>query len=234
MALPKLETPTFKMNIPSTGAKVEYRPFLVKEEKILLMLSDDSSSRDKLSLMKKLVTTCIQSEIDFDELTTYDIEYIFIQLRAKSVGEGVSISGTCEDCGEKTPVTIDLEKDVVVKNLKNTKDGVSIKLNETVGITLKYPKFSDIGENLFEEEEDMTSILLKCIDTIYDDKTVYNCKDYTKKELKDFLSSFTMKNIEEMQSFFNEMPRISCETKYKCVSCKKDQKIEIEGLANFF
>lgn len=236
MGLPKLETPTYKMKVPSTGQSITFRPFLVKEEKLLLMLGEGASQKERFDMVKELITACVQNELNFSTLTTFDVEYIFIQLRSKSVGQDVNLVLKCKECNEKCPVTIDLDKDISIENLKaKTQGKFTIPITNTVGITLKYPSFDELSESTGEaDESDTRKILVKCVDTIYDDKTVYNPSDYTEKELEDFLGNLSMKELIKIKEFFDGMPKVKCALDFKCPKCNKVNKSNIDGIMNFF
>lgn len=238
MSLPKLESPTFKMKLPSSGETISYRPFLVKEEKLLLMLGEEESSdSSKIELVKELITTCVKTEIDFNKLTTYDIEYIFLNLRSKSVGQDIELALSCSKCETKCPVTLDLDKDVFIENLKESKkeENYIIKIDNSIGLKMKHPAFSDIDSfTSINDDGDIISILGKCVESIYDDKTVYNIQDYTEKEVKEFLQSLSMKDIEKMKKFFDSIPRVKSKITFTCPSCGNEEETVVDGIGNFF
>jgi len=237
MSLPKLETPTFKIKVPSTSQSITFRPFLVKEEKLLLMLTDDSSSSEKFKLIRDLITTCAQDEFDFSKLTTFDIEYIFISLRSKSVGQEVSLNVKCSECETQCPISIDLDQDIFVDNLNksNKNKKFTVPITNTVGMTLRYPFFEDLGkDSISEDNVDVMSILAKSIESIYDDKTVYDPNDYTLDEIKEFINNLSMKDLEKVKEFFDNTPKVKCKIDFTCPSCKHENKRDLDGLVNFF
>jgi len=228
MSLPKLETPTYKTKIPSTDKLIEFRPFLVKEEKLLLMASE-GKNKDSNEIAKRLLKSCILTEINIEDLTTFDVEFLFLELRSKSVGAEVSLMIGCEKCSEKSSVEINLEEDVYVEGkLKDIE--MKIPVSNTVGIEMKCPTIDDL-DGTSNEPIDM---IMSCIKSVYDDKSVYNVSDYTKKELREFVDSLSMKDIQKIQNFFESLPKVKCKTKFKCASCGTDNNFDIEGLSNFF
>lgn len=240
MSLPKLETPVFKLKLPSTGEIISYRPFLVKEEKLLLMMTEGTSNKERIDFIKQLITSCIKTEINFDALTVFDIEYIFINLRSKSVGQEVSLMAKCSKCNHQSPISLDLDSDISIENLgdkKKNKDKFTIKLGNNVGMILKYPSFSDIGESILSDDAgdiDTKEVLIKCIDSIYDNTTVYKLEDYTKEEVIEFIESLSIKDLEGIKKFFLEMPKVKCKTNFVCSECKEENNLDVEGIASFF
>lgn len=212
-----------------------FRPFLVKEEKLLLMMGEDASQKERFEMVRNLLKTCIQTEFDFANLTTFDVEYMFIQLRSKSVGQDVNLFMKCNHCGERCPVIVDLDKDISIENLSQvkTKGKFTVNITNTVGVTLKYPSFDQLSD-LDAEQSETKTVLLKCIDSIFDDKTVYNPSDYTEKELDDFLGNLSMKDLLKIKEFFDKMPKVKCNLDFLCSSCNKENKSNIDGIMNFF
>lgn len=237
MSLPKLETPTFKLKVPSTGKSITYRPFLVKEEKLMLMLNQDrnASGEEIADIIKNVITTCVLSEINVDELTMFDMEYIFICLRAKSVGEEIDLMLKCSECGNGTAGSINLDKDVFIENLNNKLDkkDFTLKLSDDVGLILRYPKIEDIAQDI-DEKENSYRLLRSCIESVYDSKTVYNLSEYTEKEVKEFLSNMSVRDTEKIAGFLNKMPKVKCKAAFTCGHCSKENTLEIEGLSSFF
>ena len=230
MALPKLETPTYKVKIPSTGKQVTYRPFLVKEEKLLLMLGEGKDTKQAIDLVTQLLNSCVQTKIDVNELTTFDLEYLFLNLRAKSVGEEVSIMVPCDECKEKCPVDINLDEDVYIEG-KDIKDiNFTIPLTETVGLEMKFPSVSALST---VDESDPMGIIIKCIKSIYDETTVHNLEDYTEDEVKEFVNSLGVRDVQKLQEFFEEVPKVKCKVKFTCPHCGHENEFSLEGLANF-
>jgi len=236
MALPKLDTPIYKLKIPSTGKIVSYRPFLVKEQKLLLMAMEDEEGKSQSDAIQQVINNCVLDEIEPKALPLYDIEYIFLQLRAKSIGEEVELTYTCPNDKNKIKFNVDLSK-VEVKFNKAHKN--KLKLTKEVGIVLKDPTIdmlADFGkldtENI--QFDELLSIMISCIDSIYDTESVHDPKDYTKEELEEFLSDLWQMQFEEFQQFFETLPKAYKDVTIKCDKCDTTIEHRIEGMANFF
>jgi len=238
MALPKLDVPIYDLELPSTGKKLRYRPFLVKEQKLLFMASEGQDPAEMVTAMRQILTNCCVDEINVEEIPLFDIEYLFLQLRSKSVGEISTIRFPCRNeekkCDEVIEVEIDLSKIKVHKNKKHDKQ---IKLTDTLGLMMKYPKIELLSslENLAANNMDeVIKIISQCIDNIYDADTIYSTKDHTEEELEEFLLDMTQDQFEKVQLFFETMPKLSKTIKYECKKCKFKDSIELEGLQSFF
>jgi len=229
MALPKIDTPTFMLDLPSTKKAIKYRPFTVKEEKILLTALQSGESREINEAIKQIISNCIVSnDVDINNLTNYDAEYIFLNLRSKSVSNVVNINVTDPDDEQQYETEIDLDK-IEVQFDKEHK--YEIVLNEQITLMMKDPTFEMIS-NI--ESDNLNDIIIACIDKVLvGDDEVILMKDHTKKEQSDFIDSFSSKNALDVQKFFTTVPRLKHTVSYKN-SEKKTKKIEVEGLANFF
>lgn len=228
MPLPKLETPTYTLQIPSTKETIEFRPFLVKEEKILIQAQEGGDEKDIIRAIKNIVRVCTFEKINVDELTTYDLEYIFLQLRARSIGETVEFKLKCLECEKYNTITLDITKaEVVFPQIEVDK---KISLSESVGVILKHISVKDIDI----ESNNITSLLIASIDSIYDDETVYPAKDCTKKELEEFVDSLSHSNLEKIQEFVQNQPKLKQTIRYKCEHCGHENEIVLSGLADFF
>lgn len=233
MALPLLITPEFTTKIPSTGKEIEYRPFLVKEEKILFMALESGDQKDIIKAVKNILKSCILSDVDIKNLTYFDLEYLFLQLRGKSVGEVLEfkIGHTDNDeCDYKTDVSINLEE-IDVEGLENIVD--KIQINDELGIKIKYPGIDNFGQ--IDQKNDLDSIMdliCSCVEYVYDQEEVY--QDFTMKEMKEFIEQLSSKQFEKLMNFFNNMPRLRKEVKFKCEKCGKEETVVLEGLQDFF
>jgi len=234
MALPKLETPTYETTIPSTGKTIEYRPFLVKEEKILMMAQESQDTAQAIGALKKIISSCTFGKVDPNELTTYDAEFLFLQLRIKSVGETVEFQIKCSDpdCDGMTDVIVDLTQVDVI--MPEEPPVTNIKLNDNIGMTLKEVTLKDAIGLSGKEMEDITGLVATVIDTIYDDEKVYNVKDVPKKELATFIDSLNHNQLELVTEFIQKQPQIKKEIRYTCVKCGKENVIVLSGLQDFF
>lgn len=239
MALPKLETPVYETVIPSTGKTIEYRPFLVKEEKILMMAQESRDPAQAITALKRIIKACTFDKVDPNALTTYDAEFLFLQLRIKSVGETADFQLPCEGCQQLQDVKVDLTS-VEVKHPKE-KPETNIKLNETVGITLKSLTLNDAIGMKPEEMEDISAMVAVVIDTIYDEDNVYKASDCSNKELKEFVDQLSHSQLEKIQTFLVSQPAIEKDVTFGCTNKPKDKDcsgckttVTLKGLADFF
>lgn len=237
MALPVIATPTYEMVIPSSKKKVKFRPFLVKEEKALLIAQQSEDSETMMNTLKSIITSCVIDKIDVDKLATFDIEYIFTQLRAKSVGEYSDLVFNCLECNDpkaKMPVKIDLTA-LEVQFDANHKD--TIELFDGIGVKMKYPSLSSINrlKNLdVTNIDDVFNIIIECVDFVYDAEQVYPAADQTKEELEQFINNLTQDQFEKIQNFFETMPRLEKTIEFDCPVCKHHHTHTIRGLDSFF
>jgi hypothetical protein len=232
MPLPKISQPVFQLTLPSSGKVVHYRPFTVREEKILMMAQESGEKRDIINSYKQLINNCSVDPVDVDRLASFDLEYFFIQLRAKSVSNIAKIQVKDPDDGELYEVEVNLDKIEIVKNAQTSNN---VKLTDTIGIILKYPTFNVLASiNDAEDKMDTTlSILRGCIDQVYEGEEVHDTANYSIKEMDEFLLSLNKSQVEEIQKFFEAMPKLVYKAKY--FNSKKELKeLTIEGLDNFF
>ena len=237
MALPKLTTPTYELEIPSTDEKISYRPFLVKEEKILLMAMESGKSEDIINSVKTIVSECTFNKLNVETLPMFDVEYLFLNVRAKSVGEISKIKILCPD-DNKTYVTteVDLTKVNVEIGENHTN---KIELQDEMGIIMTYPtleSFREIGLDAKIKAENMLDLIGACILQIYEQngEKVYDAKDQTKKELNEFVESMNTKQFQDVQKFFDSMPKLKHTIKVKNPKTKKSSDVKLTGLNDFF
>jgi len=236
MALPKLTTPTYELEVPSTDEKVQYRPFLVKEEKILLIAMESGKSEDILEAVKQIVSSCTFDKLDLGRMPMFDVEYIFLNIRAKSVGEISKLKLLCPDDG-KTYVEVEINLDeirVQVDEGHNNK----IELENKMGMIMTYPNidaFKNSGITTINASN-MLDVIGTCILQIYenDGEKVYSAQDQTKKELSDFIESLQSKHFKKVQEFFDTMPKLRHTVKVKNPKTKKESEIVLAGLNDFF
>jgi hypothetical protein len=240
MALPIMSTPTYTMNVPSTGQSVRYRPFLVKEEKALLIAQQSEEMITMVQTLKGVVKSCILDEIDIEKLATFDLEYMFVQIRGKSVGETVDLVFPCdEDHGEQnakatSKVTIDLNTLVVEKEEGHTN---KIELFNNVGVVMKYPTIDVLKKLEGIQTDDLDKvfdIVALSIDFIYDGDEIYHAKEQTHAELLQFVNNLNSQQFLKIQNFFVTMPKIKKEIQYDCPVCGKHHVKMLEGLQSFF
>jgi len=236
MALPKLDVPIYEMTVPSTDEKIKYRPFLVKEEKILLIAMESGENKDIIQGVKQIVSECIFNKLKIGNLPMFDIEYMFLRIRAKSVGEVSKLKVLCPD-DKKTyaNVEIDLtEVEVQVDDSHNNK----IELSDEMGVIMKYPSidlFSKAGIADINADN-MIDVVATCIAQIYDKKgeEVFDSKDSTKKELVDFVEQLNTTQFQDIQKFFDTMPKLTHTVTVKNPKTKKESKVTLSGLNDFF
>jgi len=239
MPLPKISTPTYELELPSTGKKIRYRPFLVREEKILIMALESEDTKQISNAIVQILSDCIATKtVKVSELSTFDIEYLFLNVRAKSVGETVEVNVTCPDDGE-TQVQMEINIDDI-KVQKDPNHSNIIKLDENLSMKLKYPSLEQFVENNFEVNESDSdvnkslSMIISCIDMVYDQEESWSASDCTKKELEDFVEQMNTKQFKEIENFFVTMPKLSHTIKVKNPNTKVESEVVLEGLASFF
>jgi len=239
MPLPKISTPTYELELPSTGKKIRYRPFLVREEKILIMALESEDTKQISSAIVQILSDCIATKtVKVSELSTFDIEYLFLNVRAKSVGETVEVNVTCPDDGE-TQVQMEINIDDI-KVQKDPNHSNIIKLDDSLSMKLKYPSLEQFVENNFEVNETDSdvnkslSMITSCIDMVYDEEESWSAADCTKKELEEFVEQMNTKQFKEIETFFVTMPKLSHTIKVKNPNTKVESEVVLEGLASFF
>ena len=236
MALPKLTTPTYELEIPSTDEKIKYRPFLVKEEKILMMAMESKNDSEVVRAVKDIVSECTFNKVPIDVMPMFDIEYIFLNIRAKSVGEVSKLNILCPD-DKKTYAKVDLDLNEVKVQVGDDHTN-KIELGNGMGMIMKYPtidSFKDSGIKTINATN-MLEVISTCILQIYEDegKKVYNSKDQTQKELTDFIEQLNTKQFKDVQKFFDTMPKLKHEITVKNPKTKIESKKTLSGLNDFF
>jgi len=239
MPLPKISTPTYELELPSTGKKIRYRPFLVREEKILIMALESEDTKQISNAIVQILSDCIATKtVKVSELSTFDIEYLFLNVRAKSVGETVEVNVTCPDDGE-TQVQMEINIDDI-KVQKDPNHSNIVKIDDRLSMKLKYPSLEQFVENNFEVNETDSdvnkslSMITSCIDMVYDQEESWSAADCTKKELEEFVEQMNTKQFKEIENFFVTMPKLSHTIKVKNPNTKIESDIVLEGLASFF
>jgi len=233
MTLPVINTPTYELTVPSTKDTLVYRPFLVKEEKILLMAMEEDSETQLNRALKQVVNNCTFQKVKVDKLPLFDLEYIFLRIRAKSVGEVAKLSLLCEDDGETyVPIEIDLESiEVEFQEGHNTK----IEITDDIGIVMSYPTFEYLDFSVEGSDiNKLFDIIASSINQIFEGETVYERTDFNKKELKTFLESLTSEQFKKVQNFFETMPRLRHTLEIENPKTKVTNTVVLEGLNSFF
>ena len=232
MPLPKINQPLFDVTIPSTQQKVMFRPFLVKEEKLLLIAQQSGVDTDIIRAIKQVLQLCIQDKLDIDSLTTFDLEYLFLKLRAKSVNNIVKLAYRDNEDDELYEFELDLDK---IEMTFSEENNSKIKINDNVGMTMRYPSAS-ITDRLPEfdsEVELITFFIRNCIDTIFDEENVYIAGEYSEEEIDEFLDSLDVNTFDKIRKFFESMPRLYHKIEYTNKMGSK-RKIELTNLKDFF
>src|SRR6056300_1663793 len=237
MTLPTLETQTYELTLPSADVKVKYRPFLVKEEKILLQAMESEKQEEIIQALKDIVSACTYGKINADELPTFDLEYIFLQIRAKSVGEVAKLKILCPD-DKKTyaDVDIDLTKIDVQVDDKHT-NNIIVDDNKKIGIIMKYPTLGSVDPSLDftkEQTNKIFQLIANSIYQIYEGDKVYSTSDYTKEDLNKFIESLSAKTFTDIQNFYNTMPKLIHEIEVENPKTKVKSKVTLQGLTDFF
>lgn len=235
MPLPTLESPKYVLTIPSTGRSIEYRPFLVKEEKILLLAQESNNPKEIMSAIKDIIRACTFESVKPQELTSFDLEYIFLKLRAKSVGEISNIKCKCDHCEKYNELSINLD-DIEVSWPKD-KVSNKIMLTDKIGVVLRYMRVDDMTGIINKTEVDMdtiTSMLIASIESIFDDSGVYKAEDTPREELLTFINSLSRAQLGKIEEYISNSPKLQHTIKFDCFDCKKANDITISGVQSFF
>lgn len=238
MGLPKLESVIYDLTVPSTGQNVQFRPFVVKEEKVLLTALESNDATQISRAMRNIVKTCTFEKVEVEKLAMFDLEYIFLKLRAKSVGEVANIGIKCNntDCGHMNPVEVNIDQIEISGNptLEET-----IQLTDTIGVTVKAPTVERTetllkGSQISSEIDLVISLIIASIVSIYDAEKVYPAVDSTPEELNEFIDSLNKEQFSKLQNFFENFPKLKKDIAFTCTQCEKEQTQNLEGLTDFF
>lgn len=234
MMLPIIATPKYEMIVPSTGEAITYRPYLVREEKVLLIALESQDDTAIENAVESVLKACIESKIDIKSLTTFDIEFMFVTLRSKSVGEGIKVGIKCESCEESNEIKIELEK-VIVTNLEDEVDK-HIKLSDDMSIDVRWPTNKDRLSNKQRETQTdaIINMLAKCIATVYHGEDIHNMKDVTHKEATSFIESLSTDNFQSIMAVMDKAPVLHYDLEFKCKACGHENVRELNGLVDFF
>ena len=236
MPLPKISTPTYELTVPSTGKNIKFRPFLVKEEKILIIAMESQSDQQIAQAVNDVLSNCILTRgVKIDDLSTFDIEYLFLNIRGKSVGETVDVMITCPDDNEtKVPVQINLDDIQIVKNDNHQRD---IPLDDNLTMRMKYPAMGEFVKNNFSVDmqvDDTFDLVCSCIEQVFSEEESWAASDCTKKELHEFLEQLDSSQFKKIEQFFETMPKLSHTLNVTNPNTKVVNKIKLEGLNAFF
>lgn len=245
MALPQVSTPTYELTIPSSGETVSYRPFLVKEEKTLLMAMESKDTTAMSKAMQDIITSCTDGEVSPKDLAPYDLEYFFLQLRGRSVGEVIEVNAPrppnfaacCEKATEEDICKISINIDEITVDTSKIKPS-EIEISDTIGVKMKFPeldaiqKYSTVEGEL--QAENIFKLIIDCIEYISDGDEIYQAKDHTKKELNVFLESLSTGQFNSIREFFESMPRLTHDVDWTCLHCNKKKTLTLMGIDAFF
>ena len=238
MPLPTISTPTYELTLPSSNRKIKYRPFLVKEEKILIIAMESQDVKQIARAVKDVLSKCIMTKgTKVEKLSTFDIEYLFLNIRGKSVGEHIEVMVTCPDDGKtQVPMSINID-DINVQTDEN--HTIDIKLDNTYSLRMKYPSLDEFIKNNFDNVSDMNvddtfDLISSCIDQVYSEEESWSHQDCTKKELSDFVESLNSSQFKKVENFFTTMPKLSHLVKVTNPNTNVESEIKLEGLQSFF
>lgn len=237
MPLPKIATPTYELVLPSSGRKIKYRPFLVKEEKILIIALESQDQKQIATAVKSILSSCILTKgTKVDKLSTFDIEYLFLNVRGKSVGEQIEVMVTCPDDGKtQVPMSINIDSIKVQKSENHNSD---IKLDDTYTLRMRYPSLNEFIKSNFNAEDikvdDTFDLIASCVDQVYSEEESWTQQDCTKKELTNFIEQLNSSQFKEIEKFFDTMPKLAHKVKVKNPNTNVESEIVIEGLQSFF
>lgn len=229
MNLPILETPTYTLNLPSTGEKIKYRPFLVKEYKNLLTALD-SDNEEILRIVSELVDVCTFNKLKIETLANFDIEYLFLNIRAKSIGETTKLSMACANCESPVDFEMDITKLEIKKDPEHTN---KIMITDTMGVEMRYPKFEEMLE-IYQnfKSDNIVSLVCNCINNVYTEEKIYD--EFSREEVEEWVSGFSKAQFDKLEGFFLTMPKVTRHIESDCPSCGHKNTVDLEGLQNFF
>jgi len=243
MPLPKIEFPIFELNLPSTGQAIKYRPFLVKEQKILMLAMEGESEKEISNAIKQIINNCSIDEIDVQKMPTFDLEYFFTRLRAKSISEKVELimrhpNGKNKkniECNHETRVNLDL-MELSVSNKEGHTDKIVLDEKSGIGVKMKYPTMNYVeGADQTKTQMELATLsILNSIEYVFDNENVYKKEDQTKEELFDFIDNLSQAQFEKLALFFDTMPKLKHTVKWKCKGCGQEESANLEGMSSFF
>ena len=234
MALPKLSVPQYKVKLPSTGEQLNMRPYLVKEEKVLLIALESKDAVQIQNAVKNLIMSCYDLK-DAKKLTSFDLEFLFLQLRSKSVGENISLRMKCEECDTLNDYNVNIDE-VKIDNI-NKENTFILDEDKNVGITMRYPTMENLEKldlSKLDSVEGLMDLISVCVKTIFDEDNVYNADEETREDLMDFIESFSSAQFAKIQEFFVTIPSMTYNDEIVCTNCGHKNKVELRGLQSFF
>ena len=235
MALPQVNSSRYSTKLPSTGVDIEYRPYLVKEEKIMMVALESKDNKQIVGAMKDVAQACILTDVDVDKLTAFDLEWMFLQLRSKSVGEKADVKMKCQqkDCDAMTEVSIDLSK----VEMDDYEPNRVIQLNNDIGVQMVYPSVNLVekyDEEKLKNVDGVFDMIIDCLETIYDKDDVYHVKDERRQDVKDFVEALTSNQFSKLAEFLQKIPSVKKRVEWCCSTCEANNEMELRGLQSFF
>lgn len=234
MALPKINNAKYDTVIPSTGETVQFRPYLVKEEKILMLAMESNDQKQIMNATKDVIVSCVYDDIDVDNLAMFDIESLFLALRSKSVGERIDLKVKCDECDHMNDVQIDFDEiDIPVVD----KESKTVMLTDDVGMTLRYPSYSDVSKIKPGKEDSVETafnMIMSCVETVFDNDGVYTAANEGPTAIKGFIESLSSAQFSKISAFFESMPAISHQLEFNCSSCGENNTKDLRGIQSFF
>ncbi len=227
MALPTIAVPTFDVEVFSTKQTVQMRPFLVKEEKLLIMASESGERENMIRAMQQVINSCSEGKIDVEKLPFFDLQNIFLKLRSQSIGNESEFNLICGECGHKTPTTLNLDEIKLQTAPGHTN---KIMLTDEIGVLMKYPT----SEVLINEGMPVFDLVVSCVDKIFDKEEVHDSSDYTKEEIEEYIDRLTNEQFEKIVEFFATTPKVFHNIDYICPKCETENSVVVDGVENFF
>jgi hypothetical protein len=236
MALPKLAVPKYTLTIPSTQVEVEFRPYLVGEEKILMIAAESENESVMMKAVVDIIERCLTEDINAMKLKIYDMEYIFTQLKSKSAGETSELIISCNKCEEPNTIALNVDSDVKVINLISDKSDFRFKITDDVGIVLKHLAIEDVLIDDSDESatNQIFNKIIQCVDYIYEGDTIYDIQDEGMEEAYTFIEGLNTTQFKHLSDFIEKMPKVELNTTFKCIKCEKNNKVTLAGIDNFF
>jgi len=242
MPLPKISAPIFELILPSTSKSIKYRPFLVKEQKILMIALESGEENDINNAIKQIINNCSVDDIDVDKLPTFDVEYFFTRLRAKSIGETVDLimrhknlkNKSGKECNGETKISVNL-MEIEVSKKDNHTDKIILDEETGIGVKMKYLTMNPLNKTDAKTDLDLATIsIMNSIDYIFDKEEIYKKEDQTEEEIMDFIDNLSQKQFEKLAEFFETMPKLKHSVSWTCKKCGEKDTVEVEGMSNFF
>ena len=232
MGLPVIETPVYDVIMPSTKKKIKFRPFLVKEQKILLIALDSDDRQEINRAIKEIIDSCTFNKLDVENMAAFDSDYLFMKIRSKSVGEEIELSIKCSECTEPNDYAMKIDDLQVIKNESHTN---KIQLNDSIGVIMRYPTMDELSDlRVNYNIETISNIIASCIEAVYDQEEVHKASESTIQERVEWIERLNQEQYDKLEHFFNTAPYLSTVIEFDCKKCNHHNNISVEGIADFF